>query len=172
VAGRVARHWQHDQVEVHGCDYNPALVEWVKRSLPFVHAATNKLDPPLAYGNQQFDFIYALSVLTHLAEAQQRAWIAELRRVTRTGGHILFSTHGPMFPHEDPSFRTPQIQARLAAGELIVFAPEHAGRNDCAALHPRSWVEANMLDGMELVEYVERGATMNGGQDLYLVRRA
>ena len=40
------------------------------------------------------------------------------------------------------------------------------------ALHPRSWIEANMLDGMELVEYVERGATMNGGQDLYLVRRA
>jgi hypothetical protein len=41
----------------------------------------------------------------------------------------------------------------------------------CAALHPREWVEANMLDGFECVEYVERGAEMNGGQDLYLLRR-
>ena len=28
-----------------------------------------------------------------------------------------------------------------------------------------------MLDGFDLVEYAERGAEMNGGQDLYLVRR-
>jgi len=32
-------------------------------------------------------------------------------------------------------------------------------------------VEANMLTGFELIEYVERGAEMNGGQDIYLVKK-
>jgi SAM-dependent methyltransferase len=170
--GRVARHWREDDIEVHGCDYNPPLVEWVRNSLPFVHVEVNHLEPPLPYPDARFDVIYALSVFTHLTERQQRAWMTELRRVTRPGGYVLFSTHGPTFPHGDPKFRTPEVLARLEAGELLVFAPDHAGRNYCAALHPRSWVEENMLDGFELVEYVERGATMNGGQDIYLVRRA
>lgn len=169
--GRVARHWQGIETEVHGCDYNPMLVEWCRANLPFVKAETNQLNPPLPYSDERFDFIYALSVFTHLTEQQQQPWAAELRRVTRPGGHVLFTTHGPTFPHSDPAFRTPEIQQRLADGELIVFKPGHAGRNFCAALHPRSWVEKNMLDGFELVEYAERGAEMNGGQDIYLVRR-
>jgi SAM-dependent methyltransferase len=115
--------------------------------------------------------VYALSVFTHLDESQQLSWIAELRRVTKPGGLVLFTTHGPSFPHGDESFSTPEIAARLDRGELVVFAADHAGRNMCAALHPREWVEANMLDGFECVEYVERGAEMNGGQDLYLLRR-
>jgi hypothetical protein len=33
-------------------------------------------------------------------------------------------------------------------------------------------VEEHMLDGLELLEYRENGAEMNGGQDLYLTRRS
>jgi SAM-dependent methyltransferase len=169
--GRVARHWNGLSAEVHRCDYNPALVEWCKANLPHVRAVTNRLDPPLPYPDEHFDLVYALSVFTHLTESQQLSWSAELRRVTRTGGYVLFTTHGPSFPHSDPSFATPEIANRLANGELLVFEPGHAGRNDCAALHPRAWVEANMLTGFELIEYVEQGAEMNGGQDIYLVKK-
>ena len=63
------------------------------------------------------------------------------------------------------------MQAGLEAGELVVILPEHAGRNACTALHPRAWVERHMLDGFELREYAANGAAMNGGQDLYLLRR-
>ena len=169
--GRVARHWNTLSVEVHGCDYNPSLVEWCKANLPHVRAAINRLDPPLPYPDERFDLVYALSVFTHLTESQQRSWSAELCRVTRSGGYVLFTTHGPSFPHNDPFFVTPDIANRLAKGELLVFEPGHAGRNYCATLHPRVWVEANMLTGFELIEYVEQGAEMNGGQDIYLVRK-
>jgi SAM-dependent methyltransferase len=169
--GRVARHWRGASFQVYGCDYNPVLVDWCRHNLPHVRAQANKLNPPLPYGDERFDLVYALSVFTHLDEAQQLSWIAELRRVTKPGGLVLFTTHGPSFPHGDESFSTPEIAARLDRGELVVFAADHAGRNMCAALHPREWVEANMLDGFECVEYVERGAEMNGGQDLYLLRR-
>jgi len=52
-----------------------------------------------------------------------------------------------------------------------VTLPEHAGRNACTALHPRAWVQKHMLAGLDLLEYAENGAEMNGGQDLYLTRR-
>jgi len=169
--GRVARHWKDDPVKFHGSDYNPVLVEWCQANLPHVTAGTNQLEPPLPYKAETFDLIYALSVFTHLTEPQQLVWASELRRVTKPGGVVLFTTHGPTFPHADPQFRTPEIQERLAAGEFLIFEPGHAGRNHCAALHPRDWVEKHMLSGFELVEYAERGATMNGGQDIYLVRR-
>ncbi|MGH2963016.1 MAG: class I SAM-dependent methyltransferase [Solirubrobacterales bacterium] len=169
--GRVARYWVDLDTDVHGCDYNPGLVEWCQENLPHVTAVTNRLDPPLPYDDGRFDLVYSLSVFTHLTEALQRPWSAELRRVTRSGGHVLFTVIGPTFPHPDPGFLTPEIAERLERGELIVLTPEHAGRNCCAALHPRSWVEDNMLDGFELVEYVERGAGMSGGQDIFLVRR-
>jgi SAM-dependent methyltransferase len=169
--GRVARHWAGIGPDIHGSDYNPEPVKWCAANLPHVTAVRNRLEPPLPYDDARFDFIYALSVFTHLTEPQQRSWSAEVRRVTRVGGVVLFTTHGPKFPHGDPSFSTPQIAARLERGELVVFEPGHAGRNYCAALHPRSWVEENMLDGFELLEYVECGSESNPGQDQYLVRR-
>jgi SAM-dependent methyltransferase len=169
--GRVARHWAGLDVDVHGCDYNPELVAWCRRNLPHVTARSNGLDPPLPYEDARFDLVYALSVFTHLTESRQRSWIAELRRVTRPRGLVLFTTHGPSFRFSDPAWPPPEIRARLAAGELVVVLPEHAGRNACTAIHPRAWVEEHMLDGLELLEYRENGAEMNGGQDLYLARR-
>lgn len=169
--GRVARHWADLPAEVHGCDYNPVLVEWCRRNLPHVRSAVNRLEPPLPYADARFDLVYALSIFTHLTEHQQRAWIAELRRVTRPGGHVLFTTHGPTMRFADPDWPTPDMRAGLEAGELVVILPDHAGRNACTALHPPAWVERHMLGGFELCEYAAHGAAMNGGQDLYLLRR-
>jgi SAM-dependent methyltransferase len=169
--GRVARHWAGLDVDVHGCDYNGELVEWCRRNLPHVTARSNGLDPPLPYDDERFDLVYALSVFTHLTESRQRSWMAELRRVTRPGGLVLFTTHGPSFRFSDPAWPPPEIRERLAGGELVVILPEHAGRNACTAIHPRAWVEEHMLAGFELLEYCENGAAMNGGQDLYLARR-
>jgi len=169
--GRVARHWAGSPVDVHGCDYNAVLVEWCRRNLPHVTAAANRLVPPLPYDDEQFDLVYALSVFTHLTESQQHAWIAELRRVTKPGGLVLFTTHGPSFDLGDPEWPPPDVRERLSQGELVVILPEHAGRNACTTLHPRNWVEQHMLAGLELLEYSANGAVMNGGQDLYLTRR-
>lgn len=169
--GRVARHWAGLDCEIHGCDYNPVLVEWCRRNLPHVRPAVNRLDPPLPYGDGRFGLVYALSIFTHLNEAQQRAWIAELRRVTRPGGHVLFTTHGPTMRIADPNWPTPAMRRRLQDGELVVLLPDHAGRNACTVLHPQSWVEQHMLDGFELREYAAGGAAMNGGQDMYLLRK-
>lgn len=41
-----------------------------------------------------FDLVLGLSVLPHLAEPVQDAWLAELRRITRAGGLLLLSVQG------------------------------------------------------------------------------
>jgi Methyltransferase domain len=64
--GRMLRWWRDLTGEVHGCDYNVELVAWTRDHLPFAHTAVNELAPPLPYESERFDFLYALSIFTHL----------------------------------------------------------------------------------------------------------
>src|SRR3954463_710191 len=66
--GRVIRHYRGELPNLHGSDYNPRLVEWCRHALPFAAFGTNRRSPPLDYGDRQFDFVYAISVFTHLTE--------------------------------------------------------------------------------------------------------
>ena len=171
--GRVARHWATlERPEVHGCDYNPRLVKWCGENLPFLHVRRNGLAPPLSYPAERFDFVYALSVFTHLSEQMQFEWIAELRRVIRPGGFLLFTVHGDGQAAEHLTRPGRSGLEAYRAGRFVVTDESVEGLNLCAAYHPHQWVVDQMLGGFELLEFLPQGATMNGGQDLYLVRRA
>jgi SAM-dependent methyltransferase len=167
--GRVTRRWAGLRgVSVYGSDRDERAIEWSRRNLPFAEFETNGLAPPLVFEDASFDLVYALSVLTHLPEELQRLWLRELHRVLRPGGRLLVTTHGEHYlPKLDKSER-----ARFEAGELVVRRKEAAGTNLCAAYHPRSYVEHELLPpGFELAEFVEEGAKGNPAQDLYLARR-
>ena len=93
--GRVIRHlYAMTGARFYGSDYNPQLIDWCKRNLRFAQFEVNGVSPPLAYEKEQFDLVYALSVFTHLPENLQLAWMSELSRVLRPGGHLLMTTHG------------------------------------------------------------------------------
>jgi SAM-dependent methyltransferase len=79
-----------------GCDIDHEAIEWAKRSLGGVarFEATDP-HPPLPYPAESFDAVYAISVFTHLDEALQLAWLAELGRILRPGGALVATTHGP-----------------------------------------------------------------------------
>jgi SAM-dependent methyltransferase len=164
--GRVLRQWAHlDGPEVCGTDYNERLVAWCRENLPFARLAENRLEPPLAFEDERFDLVYGLSVFTHLTERLQHAWIEELRRVTKPGGHVLFTAHGRSYVdrlQEDE-------QRRFLAGELVVRWEQVAGTNLCAAYHPQAWVVERLAPRFELVEFVPEGALGNPHQDLYLL---
>src|ERR1019366_6757124 len=157
--------------EIHGCDYNPALVRWCSENLPFLHVLRNNLAPPLPYVDERFDFVYALSVFTHLSERMQFEWIAEMRRVVRRGGYLLFTTHGDAHAEEYLSRPGRTGLEDYRAGRFVVTDESAEGMNLCGAYHPPRWVKDTMLNGFELVEFSPHGATMNGGQDLYFARR-
>ena len=167
--GRVTRRWADlNGTAIHGSDANERAVAWCRRNLPFASFDTNGLGPPLAYRDESFELVYALSVFTHLPEELQLAWMGELERVLRPGGVLLLTAHGESYRERlDPAERE-----RFDAGRLVVRWAEGAGTNLCSAFHPAAYVERTLAAGLELVEFAPEGAAGNPHQDLYLLRKA
>lgn len=167
--GRVARHWHRLPGPAwHGCDINGELVAWTQSHLPHVEARHSRIEPPLPYLDATFDAIYSISVFTHLPEELQHAWIAELHRVLKPGGHLLFTTHGEAFE----GWLSEDELARFRAGEMLTRFGEHPGSNLCSTYHPRSWVEQRLAGPLEVVEFVAGGTSAGLGlQDVFVARR-
>jgi SAM-dependent methyltransferase len=167
--GRVIRHWAGlDRTAVHGADANEHAIAWCRANLPFARFASNGLAPPLGHGDESFDLVYALSVLTHLPEDLQHAWMNELRRLIRPGGFLLLTTHGERYRER----LTPAERAAFERGSLVVHWPEGAGTNLCSAFHPPSYVKERLAAGFDVAEFVPEGAKGNPHQDLYLLRKS
>jgi len=167
--GRVTRHWAALKgPEIHGSDYNRRLVRWCAANLRFAHFSANALAPPLAHGEESFDAVYGISVVTHLPEGLQRKWLAELARVLRPGGLLLLTTHGTSYAER----LTADERARYDAGEVIVRWPGVAGTNLCTAFHPEAYVRDRLAPELELLEFSAEGAAVGSPpQDLVLFRK-
>ncbi len=166
--GRVIRQWSGLRgPRLQGTDYNPRLARWCARNLPFARFGVNALDRALDEPPGRFDFIYCLSVFTHLSEAAQAFWMGELARVLAPGGYLLITTHGD---HYLPSL-APDDQARYRAGHLVVQKAAREGSNDCAAFHPPAYVRATLARGYDVLDAIPEGALGNPSQDLWLLRK-
>jgi SAM-dependent methyltransferase len=95
--GRIARHWEDGigQIELFGCDINPALIEWCKKNIPFADFSVCNVLPPLSYPDRHFDVIYGISVLTHLSFEAHFLWMQEIWRLLKPGGVAILTAHGP-----------------------------------------------------------------------------
>jgi predicted SAM-dependent methyltransferase len=74
------------------------------------------LAPPTKYPAGKFDFIYALSVFTHLPELDQLAWMDEFHRILRPGGYLLLSLHGAYYL----SILNERERQRFLTGKLVI----------------------------------------------------
>ncbi|MDP8956821.1 MAG: class I SAM-dependent methyltransferase [Actinomycetota bacterium] len=148
--GRVTRHWAHlPTTEVHGTDYNRKLVDWCARHLAFARFYTNELSPPTSFDGERFDFIYAISVLTHLRERLGRSWMEEFRRILRPGGFLLVTLQGSHYLARLGA----EDRAAFEAGEVVVVRERAEGSNVCSTYHPRSYVEETLAEGFELKSF-------------------
>lgn len=166
--GRVIRHWCFLQPSVlFGTDYNPRLVEWCRTHLTFAQFDTNQLSPPLAYGRDEFDLVYALSVFTHLPEHLQHQWVDEFRRILKPGGYLLITTHGEHYLN----ILTQGERRDFEAGQLVVRYQELAGTNMCSTFHPEEYVKYRLMRGFVIVDFASEGAKGNPFQDIYLLKK-
>ena len=167
--GRVARWWEDvEGPAIYGCDPNPELARWTRANLPFVNATVSDDDPPLPYADGSFDFVYALSIFTHLAERHALPWMAELRRIIKPGGLLLLTVAGEAYRER----LAPADLARYERGEEVVQFDTARGTNLCIAYHSPAFVRERLIAGFELVDALP--ATASGEaqmpQDCYLVR--
>jgi SAM-dependent methyltransferase len=173
--GRITRWWAREatSTRVYGCDYNEELVRWCRSNLPFVDVERNDLIPPLPYGDDSFDFVYAFSVFTHLSIDLGRAWMDELKRVVKPGGLIWFTVHGRSYRDRLPAEHRKQFDD----GEIVVWFPEIEGTNLCAAYWPQEAVRGMLGDRVQLLRHLDpereparAQAAQIAPHDSYLVR--
>jgi len=81
--------------ELHGCDIDKDAIAWTQANLPWVQTYVSTPTPPIRYRDATFDLVYSISIFSHLTEPGHLAWIAELRRVVASNGHVILTTHGP-----------------------------------------------------------------------------
>jgi SAM-dependent methyltransferase len=171
--GRVIRHWAGaTDAKLHGSDYNPRLIGWCSENLAFGEFRTNDLQPSLEFADESMDFVYSLSIFTHLDEPIQVPWVEEITRVVRPGGVLLITLHGRERLLQDVQTmkNMDQARARFEAGELAVARSEQSGSSACTVWHPERYVREVMASGLELLEYSPSGA-LDMEQDAVLLRK-
>ncbi|RWP83402.1 class I SAM-dependent methyltransferase [Mesorhizobium sp.] len=109
---RVLQHVKHlyggGEVTTTGIDVDSVAIDWCKSRLSGIEFKTCELNPPVDYPDSSFDVVYAYSVLTHLRKQDAGAWVKEINRVLRPGGHFIFTTLGTsslawLHPHGNQS---------------------------------------------------------------------
>jgi SAM-dependent methyltransferase len=165
--GRVIRNWHSFSPNFYGTDYNMELIEWCKNNLNFCKFSINNLEPPINYPDDKFDFIYALSVFTHLPKILQIPWLEEMKRILKPNGVIFISVHGDHYKN----LLTRQEKQLFEQGELIIHREEIAGSNTCNAFHPRQYIMNNFSKVMKVIDIVPEGALGNPYQDAILLQK-
>ena len=92
--GRLARMFKGHPGTIAGCDIDHRHVEWVDATLDFVDAKLSDVTPPIPYADDQFEALISISIFTHLNEASQDQFLAELARVTAPDGLLFLTVHG------------------------------------------------------------------------------
>lgn len=154
-------------VELVGVDVDRNAVEWCAQRLePGRFFACDPL-PPRGVGDAEIDLALAASVFTHFDEAEQEAWLAELRRVIRPGGYLLASTHAPGASSLRPEIGRAELD-RLAVDGFLHVAGD--GRfNDRSTFHSRTYLEHTWGNWFDFVGHEE--GRLFRFQDLSLWRR-
>ncbi len=142
-SGRIVRVLSaaHPELELHGCDPNPGAVAWAASHLPGIRFENSPEAPRLPYGDETFDFVYAISIWSHFSEPAALDWLDEMRRVLRPRGRLLLTTHGEhSLAHTHlVGQRSPEQLAAIrdALGERgFWYTPEYEGIGDHGIANP------------------------------------
>ena len=165
--GRIMRQWQGlTRSKLYGVDSNPRLVEWCRRNLTFGQFEVNTSATPLDFADLTFDFIYSISVFTHLNETDQHFWMGELIRVLKPGGHLLITVHGTTRLRH----LTPEQRGAFETGKVVITHSRYSGQNLCATYHPELYVRNVLCRALVFVAF-EAGGAKDANQDVFLLQK-
>lgn len=160
-SGRVIR-WFADVAagtELVGTDINDTAVRWCQENLPFASAHSNGHLPPLPFPDENFDLIFGISVVTHLDQDYERAWLRELWRVARPGALVLLSVHGEDWAEQaldplelDEFGRRGFLYKRVSHASLEGLPDFYQ-----VAFHSRRYIERTWTGLFDIVLYVKHG---------------
>lgn len=156
-----------------GTDIDREAIAWCRGHLSAIaRFDTNDPLPPTRYSEGEFDLIYGVSVFTHLDEEYQNAWLTELQRITKPGGHLVLTIHGTVSARKLPSAQ----EAALATSGFLFVTHETGwmkrdGLPDYyqVAFHTQEYVRREWGKFFDILAYVEHA--INAHQDAVVLRR-
>ena len=163
-SGRVLRTFRGRPAScrLYGTDVDRQAIEWCQKHLDIATWSTNQPFPPTTYPDQTFDFIFAISVFTHLDEPMQFAWLKELKRISKPGAVLVLTVHG--------AGHAVELKADLPERGFL-FVVDEARRGERAGLpdyyqttfHSRAYIEQEWSKLFTVVHYGDRA--IGGVQD-------
>lgn len=167
---RVVRH-MNDSVKIDkkifATDYNPKTIEWNKKNIQNVDFNLNGIKAELPYENDFFDFIYGISIFTHLSGKLHIDWKQELTRILKKNGVLLITVQGNLFK----TILTESEIKEFDNGNLVVRGKVKEGHRTYSAFQPDSFMEQLFSDYDILAHIPSR---MNNGyleQDVWVLRK-
>lgn len=158
---------RYPQTAFFGTDVDATSVGWCQKHLK-ASVCTNMSVPPLPFAGGIFDFVYAISVFTHLDEELQQAWLVEMHRVLRPGGVLLVTVHGAGAQQElnerDAGILRAQGLLVKRSSKLRGIHPEWYQ----TTFHAEEYVRRRFSGLFALRAYNQRGL---GYQDLVILQR-
>jgi len=123
-----------------GVDVDASQIAWAARHLAG-RFGPMRPDPPLDFPESAFDVVLAISIFTHFDEAQQLAWLAEIRRILRPGGVLVATTLCPEAALACPGLTPAELDELARRGFL---AADHGATtfNEHSTFHSREYLEA------------------------------
>ena len=171
--GRLYRTLLRDPFEVVGIDSEPSVLKMCRDAIPagkFLHIKTM---PPYPLDASSFDFIFAFSVFSHLAENPAKKILAEISRVAKPGAHLALTLL------KRSQFEALSDQDGMGfsfSGERFCYIPAGGG---CDTMKPADYGWAyisdacltELLSGLPL-KLIERSSPENVRQDVAIIRKS
>lgn len=160
-----------------GVDIDSNNVGWCQQHIDGADFQVIGVDPPTQLESNRFDLVYGISVFTHLGEADQDRWLAELHRLTKPGGAVMMSIHSELAFCRDDS----DLHRFLTLGRDGFFVLGRCSDLDEAipamkqtsyyknVFHSRYYIHQHWSQYFEVIDVLD--GAMHGHQDLVIMRR-
>lgn len=168
---RVIRHFPEllpASVVCHGCDYNEQFIHWNRNHIKGISFKTTPALPPTDYSDQQFQFIYGISIFTHLSSQGTEAWMSEMYRLLSPGGVMVFTTHGENFM----THLSETEKAQFSKGEPVIHQDQTEGYRTYGTFHPPAYIRNLLEPRFKIVQHIP-GKQEHWGQsqDTWVIQR-
>ena len=160
--GRTLVHMRNlaPNAKIDGIDIDATAIEWCKQNLNYASFSLSKETPPIDYPANTFDFIYVVSVFTHLDEDYQFLWLDELRRLVKPGGIVLLTVNGTDTNRKN-SNKGFVFERTYETGLFPAWYQN--------TYHSRDYVSANFSKYFEVLGHFSR--SMNAHQDVVVLQK-
>jgi SAM-dependent methyltransferase len=171
--GRIIRAFRYHLPSHHllGTDIDPEAIDWLKNHYGSIaEFVVNPHVPPMPYPGDFFDFIYSISIFTHLPEEMQFKWLEDLRRVIKPGGYMILTTHGEKHYKELPPDKLKLMnQKGFYYNEDRNLTTEGLPAFYKVAYHSPEYIEREWKKYFDVLKIMPRG--LEDHQDIILLQK-